>query len=81
LLSGGLTKEFGGKIAGSGFAGTGSHTFTNTLGLLGEGGVYCDITYVTLGLAVRYSSSNDKFGNVEVDATSLGFIAATQYTF
>jgi hypothetical protein len=81
LLSGGLTKEFGGNIAGSGFAGTGSHTFTNTLGLLGEGAVYCDITYVTLGLAVRYSSSKDQFGNVEVDATSLGFIAATQYTF
>jgi hypothetical protein len=81
LLSGGLTKEFGGKVASSGLAGIGSHTFTNTLGLLGEGAVFCDITYVTLGLAVRYSSSNDQFGDVQVDASSLGVIAASQYTF
>jgi hypothetical protein len=81
LLSGGLTKEIGGEMSGSGFAANASRSFTGTLGLLGEGGVYFAISSATLGAAVRYSSSRDQFGGSEVDASSLGVIAASQYTF
>ena len=38
LLSGGLTKELGGEVSGSGFAATAGSSFTSSLGLLGEGG-------------------------------------------
>jgi hypothetical protein len=81
LVSGGLTKELGGKLSGSGFAAKDSASFTGTLGPLCEGGLYFTIGPVTLGAAVRYSSSSTQWGFAEADASSLGIIAASQYRF
>lgn len=81
LLSGGLGKEVGGKISGSGLAAEANHTFTSTLGLLGEGALYCTLGHATLGAALRRSSSKDRLGGAVVDASSLGVIAASHYTF
>lgn len=79
LLSGGLTKEVGGEVSGSGFADTANGTFTNSLGLLGEAALYRTVGPATLGAALRYSASHDKFQETKIDASSVGIMAAAQY--
>jgi hypothetical protein len=79
LLSGGLTKEVGGEVSGSGFADTASATFRSSLGLVGEGALYRTVGRATLGAALRYSTSHDWFQETRVDASSVGIIASAQY--
>ena len=81
LLSGGLTKEVGGEVSGSGFAASDSDSFTNSLGLLGEVALYHVVGRATLGAALRYSTSHDWFKETKFDASSVGVIAAAQYNF
>ena len=81
LVAGGLTKEVGGKVSGTGFAASASSTFTSSLGLLGEGALYHRVGQATLGAALRYSKSQDLYQDVEFDASSLGIIASAQYNF
>ena len=81
LLSGGLTKEVGGEVSGSGFASTASASFTSSLGLIGEGALYHRVGPATLGAALRYSRSHDWIQETKFDASSVGIIASVQYNF
>ncbi len=81
LLSGGLIKEVGGQVSGSGFAAAANASFTSSLGLLGEGAIYHTLGPATLGAIVRYSSSHDWLEDTQFDASSVGVIASAQYNF